>query len=44
MDNASYNLSAQDYLTQQGIMEAPKSVEDKLAAVTETLKERYASG
>ena len=23
-----YNLSAQDYLTQQGIMEAPKSVED----------------
>ena len=25
-------------------MEAPKSVEDKLAAVTETLKERYASG
>lgn len=39
-----YNLSAQDYLTQQGIMEAPKSVEDKLAAVTETLKERYASG
>ena len=32
------------YLTQQGIMEAPKSVEDKLAAVTETLKERYASG
>lgn len=39
-----HNLSAQDYLTQQGIMEAPKSVEDKLAAVTETLKERYASG
>lgn len=25
-------------------MEAPKSVEDKLAAVTKTLKERYASG
>lgn len=39
-----YNLSAQDYLTQQGIMEEPKSVEDKLAAVTEVLKERYVSG
>lgn len=39
-----YSLSAQDYLTQQGIMEEPKSVEDKLAAVTDTLKERYASG
>ena len=38
-----YNLSAQDYLIQQGIM-VPKSVKDKLAAVTETLKERYASG
>ena len=38
-----YNLSAQDYLIQQGIM-APKSVKDKLAAVTETLKERYVSG
>lgn len=38
-----YKLSAQDYLIQQGIM-APKSVKDKLAAVTETLKERYVSG
>ena len=39
-----YNLSAQDYLTQQGIMEEQESVEDKLAAVSETLKKRYASG
>lgn len=36
--------SARDYLVRMGIMEAAKSVEDKLAAVTETLKERYASG
>lgn len=39
-----HKISARDYLVQQGIMEEAKSVEDKLAAVTETLKERYASG
>ena len=39
-----YKESARDYLVRIGIMEAPKSVEDKLAAVTKTLKERYASG
>ena len=36
--------SATNYLVRVGIMEAPKSAEEKLAAVTEALKERYASG
>ena len=39
-----HQLSARDYLVKQGIMQEAKSVEEKLAAVTETLKERYASG
>jgi hypothetical protein len=39
-----HNLSTSEYLTQEGILTTAKSVEDKLAAVTETLKERYASG
>lgn len=39
-----YNLNAQEYLIQQGIMEDTKSIEDKLVAVTETLKQRYSSG
>ena len=39
-----HQLSARDYLVKQGIMQEAKTVEEKLAAVTETLKERYASG
>ena len=39
-----HNLSTSEYLTQEGILTTAKSVEDKLAAVTETLRERYASG
>lgn len=39
-----HHLSAAEYLTQEGILATARSAEEKLAAVTETLKERYASG
>lgn len=38
-----HKLSAKDYLIRQGVMKEARSIEDKLAEVTKTLKERYAS-
>ena len=36
-----YQISASDYLVQQGIMEKDLSIDEKLASITEALKERY---
>lgn len=38
-----HKQTPKDYLIRAGIMEGPETDEDKLIAVTETLKERYAS-
>lgn len=39
-----HQKSAKDYLIQVGVMAEAKTVEEKLADITATLKERYASG